>query len=175
MLRPHRLVLRAAAALAVLVTCLLPLSASADTGQIDVQLGGMQLQTDAGSTWHPTVRLAGSVTLVGPLQAGAFVNITADHLPLRQPHLGGGAFAALRPSIGPLRLIGEGSVARLRLPVSQTEGEGAWVFAATAGLGVALGDRVHLEGRLSHQWLRGGDELGHTRGWTVLGGLSFSL
>lgn len=171
---PHRFALRFAA-LAAFVAFFLPLSASADTGQVDVQLGGMQLQTDAGTTWHPTVRLAGSVTLVGPLQAGGFINLTADEFPLRQPHLGGGVFAAVRPSIGPLRLIGEGSVARMRLPVSQMEGEGAWVFAATVGLGVALGDRVHLEGRVTHQWLRGGDELGGTHGWLVLGGLSFSL
>lgn len=158
----------------LLVSSAIALPAQADVGAIDVQLGGMQLKTPAGSEWHPTVRLAGSVNLIGPLQAGGFVNLTAEAFPLRSPRLGGGVALTARPQFGRLRLIFETSIGRLRLPTSQTASERTWAVGATAGVGVELSERVVLETRLTHQFLMGNELLGGSS-WLVLSGLSFTL
>jgi hypothetical protein len=177
MLRSALLVCATVTALAVVA----PGHARADTGTLDIQLGGLQLTDQAGDVHgRPTIRTDFAFDLVGStLQAGGYFQITSEAFPLKRPGLAGGVLVALRPeieSIG-LRPILEASIGRMQLPVAQMQQEVAWVSSLAGGLGVRVSDELFLEARLTHQWLHAlpEDSAIRARTWTVTAGFGIEL
>ena len=162
-------------ALMLSAAVLSPSRASADEiGAVSVRVGGTRLEHEAGTQWHPTVALAGSLKLVGPLEVGAFGRVTARSLPLKNPGFGGGVFLGLRPSFGLFRPSVEASVAYQRLPAGQSQFTRGWAFGVTLGAGIDVHEGVTLNAYAGHEWLLPNhtDMLG-TLSWS--GGLSLTF
>lgn len=152
-----------------------PSSASADEiGAVSVRVGGTRLDHVDGASWHPTVSLAGSLKLIGPLEIGAFGRVTARALPLKNPGFGGGAFLGLRPAFSIFRPSLEASVAYQRLPAGQNQFTRGWAFGVTLGAGVDVHDGVTVSAYAGHEWLLPNhtDLLG-THSWS--GGLTLTF
>ena len=70
---------RLPALLALALTFAAPALAEADTGTLSVQLGATGLD-QADRSWHPTLRTDFAFDLVGPLQAGGYMQINKGTL-----------------------------------------------------------------------------------------------
>lgn len=163
------------APLTVGAAILAPSTASADEiGAVSVRVGGTRLNHAEGSQWHPTVSLAGSLKLIGPLEVGAFGRVTARSLPLKNPGFGGGIFVGVRPSFGIFRPSLEASAAYQRLPAGQSQFTRGWAFGLLLGAGVDVHEGVTLSAYAGHEWLLPNhtDMLG-THSWS--GGLSLTF
>jgi hypothetical protein len=163
------------ASLTLSVAILSPSTALADElGAVSVRLGGTRLDHQEGSSWHPTVSLAGSLQLVGPLEVGAFGRVTARSLPLKNPGFGAGVFLGVRPAFGIFRPSLEASVAYQRLPAGQNQFTRGWAFGLLMGAGVDVHQGVTLSAYVGHEWLLPNhtDLLG-TNSWS--GGLSLTF
>ncbi|HJK89790.1 MAG TPA: hypothetical protein RMH85_16240 [Polyangiaceae bacterium LLY-WYZ-15_(1-7)] len=169
---------RLPALLALALTFAAPALAEADTGTLSVQLGATGLD-QADRSWHPTLRTDFAFDLVGPLQAGGYMQIMAAEVPLKSPGLGGGVLLALRPEIPVvhLRPLLELSGGRTQLTLAQNHKEVAWVTAAAVGLGVPIAQGAFFEARVTHQWFHQlpEDSALASRSWVVTGGLSFDI
>lgn len=152
-----------------------PSTASADEiGAVSVRVGSTRLEHREGNTWHPTVSLAGSLKLIGPLEVGAFGRVTARSLPLKNPGFGGGAFLGLRPAFGIFRPSLEASAAYQRLPAGQHQFTRGWAFGVLLGVGVDVHTGVTLNAYAGHEWLLPNHtELLGTNSWS--GGLSLTF
>ena len=166
---------RLLAPLTLIVAILSPSTVSADEiGAVSVRVGSTCLEHSDGSTWHPTVSLAGSLKLVGPLEVGAFGRVTARSLPLKNPGFGGGVFLGARPAFGIFRPSVEMSAAYQRLPAGQHQFTRGWAFGVLLGFGVDVHAGVTLSAYAGHEWLLPNhtDLLG-TNSWS--GGLSLTF
>ncbi len=154
-----------------------PTKASADEfGAVMVRAGSLTLDHETGRGWHPMIQVGGVLNIVGPLEAGAFLQLTGHALPLRSPSLGGGARVGVRPHFGMLRPALEIDFGYYRMPDGQRGRVNSWALTTSAALGVEIHDGVTVEARAGHLWLLppNGTSLGHSA-WNLGIGLIFSM
>lgn len=155
-------------------------AAFAQDASIGAGLGATALSESGSTHWRPTLRLDATLGLVGPLDAGAYLQVVGSELPLGSPGLGAGLFLAVRPSVpflGSVRPIMEASIGRHALPTDSQGTSDAWAAALGGGLAVELNPVVQLEARVHHSWLLGLDAASglDESAWTVTAGLRIGL
>ena len=126
--------------------------ASADLGAISVMYGGSVSEIQGERTWQPTLWIDMNFAVAGPLHLGGYVQFLGESFPLDDPGAGGGFQVALRGEIKKkFRLTGAFNVGYLKVPIGNSEKEGAATISAFGAFGYAFLSWMAIETRF--RWI----------------------